>query len=55
MKVGDKMKKTYNFIACNNCHDTNTTLIKAIDSYYCKDCFKLLKKKKYIKSKKENK
>lgn len=36
-------------IGCKNCGITNTTLIKATDSYYCKFCFNKLGKKKYEK------
>lgn len=34
---------------CKNCGATNTTLIKATDSYYCKFCFEKLKKTKFKK------
>lgn len=44
-----KPKQTFNVIACNNCHKTGLTLIKATDSYYCKFCFDKLKKKKFEK------
>ena len=43
----NKEKKKYNLIACNNCHKTNVTLIKAKDSYYCKFCFEKLGKERY--------
>lgn len=43
----DQLK--YNVIACNNCHASNVTLIKATDSYYCKFCFNKLGKKKFEK------
>ena len=39
----------YNIVACNNCHKSNTTLIKATDSYYCKNCFIELGKQKFQK------
>lgn len=45
----EKEKKKYNVLACNCCHATNITLIKATDSYYCKFCFEKLGKKKYEK------
>lgn len=41
--------KKFNFLGCNNCHKTNITLIKATDSYYCKDCFTRLGKEKFQK------
>lgn len=44
-----KEVKKYNVLACNSCHATNITLIKATDSYYCKFCFDKLKKKKFEK------
>lgn len=33
------------YIACKNCHQTNVTLIKGKDSYYCKFCYNKLMKK----------
>lgn len=45
----EKPKKKFNVIACNNCHKSGLTLIKATDSYYCKFCFDKLKKKKFEK------
>lgn len=33
-------------LGCNNCHITDTTLIKAKDSYYCIKCFKKLNKER---------
>lgn len=49
--IEDKSKKVakYNVLGCNNCHRTKVTLIKAIDSYYCKECFAKLGKQKYQK------
>lgn len=44
-----KEPKKFNVIACNNCHKTGLTLIKATDSYYCKFCFDKLKKQKFKK------
>ena len=44
-----KEPKKVNVIACKNCGLSNVTLIKATDSYYCKFCFKKLKKKKFEK------
>lgn len=43
--------KKVKFIGCKNCGITNTTLIKATDSYYCKFCFEKLGKKKFEKKK----
>lgn len=45
----EKSAKKFNVIACNNCHKTGLTLIKATDSYYCKFCFNKLNKKKFEK------
>lgn len=45
----EKSVKKFNVIACNNCHKTGLTLIKATDSYYCKFCFDKLKKQKFKK------
>lgn len=49
MKTRIEKGKTYKAIACNNCHKSDTTLIKATDSYYCKFCFDKLGKEKYKK------
>lgn len=50
-KVNDKEKdvKKIQLIACKNCGQSNVTLIKATDSYYCKFCFYKLGKKKFEK------
>lgn len=48
-KKSKKKTKKLNFLGCNNCHKTNVTLIKATDSYYCKDCFTKLGKQKFQK------
>lgn len=48
-KTKVKEKKKYNVLACNNCHKSNITLIKATDSYYCEFCFNKLGKKKFEK------
>lgn len=42
-------QKIISYIACNSCKCTNKTMIKAIDSYYCKDCFNRLNKQKFKK------
>lgn len=47
--VKEEKSKKVKFIACKECGITNTTLIKATDSYYCKFCFEKLGKKKYSK------
>ncbi len=48
-QVKEKEAKKVKFIGCKNCGATNVTLIKAIDSYYCKFCFNKLGKKKFEK------
>lgn len=45
-------KNIVSYIACNQCKCTNRTLIKATDSYYCKDCFNQLHKQKFKKGNK---
>ena len=45
----EKEVKKVQVIACKNCGATDTTLIKATDSYYCKFCFMKLHKKKFEK------
>lgn len=47
----NKSETKLKYIACNECHSTNTTLIKCTDSYYCKECMHKLDKKKYVKEK----
>ena len=37
--------KTINVIACKNCHQSNVTLIRGTDSYYCKYCYSKMQKK----------
>ena len=54
-KPKEKAEKKIKFIGCKECGATNTTLIKATDSYYCKSCFELLRKKKFEKKKKGKK
>lgn len=53
-KNKNKEVKKLNFIGCKSCGRTNVTLIKAQDSYYCKDCFNDLHRKYFIKDTKVN-
>ena len=49
IKEKKKAPKKLKFIGCKECGKTDTTLIKATDSYYCKFCFNKLGKKKFEK------
>ena len=49
-KQKKKEPKKLKFIGCKECGITNTTLIKATDSYYCKFCFDKLGKEKFSKT-----
>ena len=44
-----KETKKIPYIGCKECGATNTTLIKATDSYYCKYCFFKLGKERFKK------
>lgn len=41
----EKSSKKIRYVGCNKCHQTNVTLIKGKDSYYCKECIEKISKK----------